>query len=38
MKEYYDKAFELFSKANVEDSEMNILKAQMQNVIDGGWL
>lgn len=38
MQEYYDKAFELYEQSNVEDSEMDVLKAQMQNVVDGGWL
>lgn len=37
MKSYYDKAVELYEQSNVNDSEMVVLKNQMQNVIDGGW-
>ncbi len=38
MQEYCNKAFELYEQANVEDSEMEVLKTQLKNVKDGGWL
>lgn len=38
MKDYYEEAVALYQKTNAEDVEMQTLKAQMQDVIDGGWL
>lgn len=38
MKEYYDEAVRLYEQTSVEDTEMQTLKVQMQDVIDGGWL
>lgn len=38
MKKYYDRAEELYKTQDKEDIEMSTLDAQMQDVIDGGWL
>lgn len=38
MKAFYDQAVALYSRIDVEDTEMLTLEAQMQDVIDGGWL
>lgn len=38
MKNYYDEAVTLYQQTNAEDMEMQTLQAQMQDVIDGGWL
>lgn len=38
MKQYYDEAVTLYEQSHAEDAEMQTLKVQMQDVIDGGWL
>lgn len=38
MKEYYDKAVELYQNSKTEDVEMQMLEALMQDIIAGGWL
>ncbi len=38
MKKYYDRAKELYNESVKEDIEMSTLDAQMQDVVDGGWL
>ena len=39
MKDYYDQAVNLYEQSGAaEDAEMQMLKARMQDVMDGGWL
>lgn len=38
MKEYYDKAKDLYGKSKKDDAEMAVLDSQVSDVINGGWL